>query len=817
MSLWQILAFTVGILAVCAQPSLPSLALLSALAVPALLPWRGRALYAMAMLGVLLTVWQAQELLAQRWPPQRYGETLWVPGRVVSLPEQIRFTTPDKNHAADAGAADSSWKFLFEPDSQDFPHRIRVSWYRSGQTPRGGDCWRLQLRLRTPHGSFNPGGFDYEGWLFRQGIGATATVRAAQPCEGQDARVSRDGKDAVLQATEGQDARVPRDGKDAVLRATEGQGTQLTHSGGYAVLRLRQSLLDQFRVWLPGDPALGFFTALTLGDTSMLTPADWDVFRVTGTTHLVAISGFNIAIIAGVAFFLLRWLWSLSPWLCLRLPAQRAAMLGAALLALAYAVLAGWQPPVQRAALMLLLFTVAAWRGQLRQPARVLALAWWLVLLLDPLAVLSPGLWLSFGAVAAIFFVMGNRLAMPGWIAGLLLLQLLLSVVLTPLTVYFFHGLSWFSPLVNLLAEPIVSVLTPLLLLAVFLAWALPLLGLPLIHACAAVLWGLREALGWLALNVPHAWIAASAPLAALLLALIGAVLLFVPRGLPLRPLGLICFLPLLWPPQTAPRSGFELTALDVGQGLSVVVRTAHHTLLYDTGPAHAGGYDAGASVVVPYLLSQGVRHVDLMMISHADNDHSGGAASVRRLLTVDDELGALTPYPCRDGQHWDWDGVGFEVLHPDDEQWSSNNGGCVLRIEAGPYAALLPADIEAPAERRLLADKLTSLQADVLLAPHHGSHTSSTQDFIDAVLPQAVIHSAAWHSQFHHPHPSVVARYAVAGALQYVTGVCGALDLHVGEHGVSGLTSWREAHHHFWNLTPQEMAQGQYTVPICP
>jgi competence protein ComEC len=393
----------------------------------------------------------------------------------------------------------------------------------------------------------------------------------------------------------------------------------------------------------------------------------------------------------------------------------------------------------------------------------------------------------------------------------------MLSVVLTPLTVYYFYGVSWLSPLVNLLAEPIVSVLTPLLLIAIFLAWALPLLGLPLIHACAAVLWWLREGLGWLAANAPHAWIAAHAPIAALLLALIGAVLLFVPRGVPLRPLGLVCFLPLLWPPQTAPRSGFELTALDVGQGLSVVVRTAYHTLLYDTGPAHAGGYDAGASVVAPYLLSQGIRHVSLMMISHPDNDHSGGAPSVRRLLAVDDELGALTPHPCHDGQHWDWDGVGFEVLHPDDERWSSNNGGCVLRIEAGPYAALLPADIQAPAERRLLADKLTSLQADVLLAPHHGSHTSSTQDFIDAVLPQAVIHSAAWHSPFHHPHPSVVARYAATGARQYVTGVCGALDLHVGEHGVSDLTSWRETHRHFWNLTPRDMAQGQYAVQVCP
>lgn len=775
MNPWSILAFTVGILSICTLPALPPLALLLALTVPALLPWRGRALYAMAMLGVLITVLRGQDLLAQRWSPQRYGETLWVSGHVASLPGQIHLTRPDRTQAKDDEVVRSNWQFIFEPDAHNLPRRVRVSWYRSDQLPKGGDCWRLQLRMKTPHGSFNPGGSDYEGWLFRQGIGATATVRKAEPCE-----VAAD-------------------------------------SSAYAVLKMRQSLLDHFRIWLPENPALGFFTALTLGDTSALTHDDWNVFRVTGTTHLVAISGFNIAIIAGFAFFLFRWLWSLSPRFCLWLPAQRAGMLGATLLALVYAVLAGWEPPVQRAALMLALFTAAAWRGQLRQPARVLALAWFLVLLFDPLAVLSPGLWLSFGAVAAIFFVMMNRLSAPGWIVALVTLQAMLSVVLTPLTVYYFYGVSWLSPLVNLLAEPIVSVLTPLLLIAIFLAWALPLMGLPLIHACAAILWWLREGLGWLAANAPHAWIAAHAPIAALLMALVGALLLFAPRGVPLRPLGLLCFLPLLWPPQTAPRSGFELTALDVGQGLSVVVRTSHHTLLYDTGPAHAGGYDAGASVVAPYLLSQGIRHVSLMMISHPDNDHSGGAPAVRRLLDVDDELGALTPHPCHDGQHWNWDGVSFEVLHPDDETWSSNNGGCVLRIEAGPYAALLPADIEAPAERRLVADKLTSLQADVLLAPHHGSHTSSTQDFIDAVQPQDVIHSAAWHSQFHHPHPSVVARYAAAGVRQYITGVCGALDLHIGEHGVSGVTAWREHHLHFWNLTPQQMALGQYAVPVCP
>jgi competence protein ComEC len=596
--------------------------------------------------------------------------------------------------------------------------------------------------------------------LFRQGIGAVATVKQAERCSGD----------------------------------------------GYALLRTRQAIADQMQAWLPNHPGLGLFKALTLGDTSSLNDDDWNVFRVTGTTHLVAISGFNIGIVAGLAFFLFRWLWVLWPRLCLWLPAQKAGMAGAVIVALLYSLLAGWEPPVQRAFLMLLFVTVAAWVNRLHQPSQVLALAWWAILLMDPLAIMSPGLWLSFGAVAAIFYVMRGRLRPRSWLADLVLLQLMLSVVLAPLTVYFFHGVSWLSPLLNLIAVPVISLLTPLLLMNLLIAWVWPALGVLALRFSADLLAHLQAALGWLVENIPHLWIPASAVPAALLLAVIGAVLLFVPRGVPLRVLALLCFLPLLFQPSTAPKQGFELTALDVGQGLSVVVRTSHHTLLFDTGPAFEDGFDAGESIVAPYLLSQGVREIDLMIISHADNDHSGGAPAIRRLLSVDDERGALTPTPCHDGQRWEWDGVRFEMLHPDDAKYSTNNSGCVLRIEAGPYAALLPADIEKGAERRLLTDQLTSLQADVLLAPHHGSKSSSTEDFITAVQPQIVIHSAGWHSQFHHPHPSVVARYREAGARQLVTGLGGMVQLRITEHGVSEPTQWRLQEHRFWQMPAETL-----------
>jgi competence protein ComEC len=571
------LTFTAAVALVHSLPALPSAAMLFALCAPALAPWRGRALWSVGALGVLLTALRAGALLEQRWPETRHGSDHAVEGTVVSLPER-------------EGAAQ---RFLFAPASADFPPRIRVAWYRGADTVRAAECWRFTLRLRTPRGSLNPGGFDYEAWLLRQGVGATATVREGRRCA------------------------LP----------------------GSALLRLRQHLAATIRDAVGERPSASLLAALTVGDDSGIRAAEWDLFRRTGTTHLVAISGFNVAIVAGVAFFLCRWAWALWPALCLRLPAPRAGLLGAALLAAGYAVLAGFEPPVQRAALMLWLVVAAVWFHRATHPSRVLALAWLAVLAHDPLALASPGLWLSFGAVAAIFYVSLGRLRPPGPWHGLVLLQLLIALALTPLTLFFFQGSSWIGPLVNLVAVPFFAALTPLALGALVLQGLVPALGEPLLLAAAWLLDVFLRALEFSA-RAPAPWVPASAPVAALLLAVAGVALLFVPRGLPLRPLGAVCLVPLLFAAPAPPRGGFELTALDVGQGLAVVVRTAHHTLLYDAGPAFDEGFDAGAAVVAPFLLGAGVRELDLLLVSHADNDHAGGAGAVRRLLRVRRELG---------------------------------------------------------------------------------------------------------------------------------------------------------------------------------
>ena len=759
-----LLAYTLAVLATQMLPALPpwwlGLAALLAVAIPGL----ERPLLLAAALGFAGTLWRAEVRLADRWPEARQGEQLIVTGFIASLPEAV----PERFAAREGELPQHTWRFSFEPMDSGLPARIRSSWYRTPQYLQGGECWRLTLKLKSPHGSQNPNGFDYEGWLFRQGIGANATVRAAERCD---------------------------------------------ETGWYPVLRLRQGIRDRLQAALPPTPARGVLTALVLGDASSLRDADWDAFRLTGTSHLVAISGFNLAVVAGFAFFALRWGWAAWPQLTRRLPAQQAAALGAAVIAIFYALLAGFEAPVTRALVMLLIGLAAVFLHRTAHPFRVLALAWGAMLLADPFAVLGAGLWLSFGAVAAILWLASGRLANePGWRTAVRV-QLLLTLLLAPLTLFFFQGTGWIAPFVNLVAVPWFALLTPLALIAVLLLWVAPGLAMPLLQLTEAALAGTHTLLRALAQTHADGWLAAAPPSAALLLALLAAALLTVPPGLPLRALGLLCLLPLAVPPPLGPERGFTLTALDVGQGLAVVVRTAHHSLLFDAGPAYEEGFDAGRAVVVPYLLGQGLRQLDTLLVSHGDLDHRGGAPAVRAALQPREERGAMAGTPCIAGQYWEWDGVRFTVLNgPADaagEPSPDNNGGCVLRVETGAYAALLPADIERDAEARLVQHQATLLRADVLLAAHHGSRTSSTPAFVDAVNPEVVIFSAGYANSYRHPRPEVVQRFQQLGSALHLTGHEGALTLRVDpDAGVGDVQAWRQQWPRYWWASVQPVPE---------
>nr|WP_240954212.1 DNA internalization-related competence protein ComEC/Rec2 [Solimonas marina] len=748
-----------------AGPSLVPFPVLLLIVAVALWPWRLRPLLLAFAFGVVLTQWQAQRVLDRQWPEARYNQEHWVRGRIASLPERS---------ASSYGDGSQIWRFTFathDAAAAALPARMRVSWYGSDAKLAGNQCWRFLLRLRSPHGSLNPGGFDYEAWLFRQGLGATATVRDAEPCG---------------------------------------------RAGGHPILDLRQRWTTRVDTALGTRPGAALLKALTVGATADLRDADWNAFRRTGTTHLIAISGFNLALVAGVAFFVLRWAWSCLPRACLWIPAQRVALIGAAGFALFYALLAGFEPPVARAAFMLLALLVAALAHRLSQAGHALAFAWLAILIVDPFAVMAPGLWLSFGAVLSIYYIAAGRYRPdPAWRAALRM-QLFLSLVLAPLTLYYFHGLAWGAPFINLLAVPLFAVLTPAALLVMVAASLSAAVAHWVLVPSAVVLEWLLQALQWLAVHWPHAWVPAAPPLAALVLAMVGAVLLFAPAGLPLRATGVLCLMPLCFPPRPSARGGLEISALDVGQGLSVLVQTPHHRLLYDAGPAFGSGFDAGESVVAPFALNRGVRALDMLVLSHGDNDHAGGVPAVRRLLQVDDEIGTSRGQPCADGRHWQWDGVKFTIWQPDPGSLQDNDASCILKID-GPFSVLLPGDIEQTAESDLLAQHPGALHADVLLAPHHGSNTSSTPAFVEAVAPQLVIFPAGWHNRFGHPRPPVVRRYRDCDVRMVMTGESGAVSVWRRDGGALAVEAWRDIGRHFWNAAPEPRAYWRRAAASLP
>ncbi len=736
------LSLLAGILVVYALPRLPPWPLLL-IPLPLLVRrWPGRVCLAAGLLGTALATHQAGTRLQSRLGPADQPQDLWLTGTIATLPERNG----------------KDWRFLFAPADSGL-ERIRVSWYRSDRELRAGDCWRLRLRLKPPRGLMNPGGFDYEAWLFRERISATGYVRDAEAC-----------------------------------RAGGRQGFRM------ALLRIRQHLAERTLAQLGEHPMRGFVLGLTLGDASAIGDEQWRVLRRTGTTHLLSISGLHISLAAGFVFFLVRWLWALWPSLCLRLPAQRAGALAACVAALAYALLAGFSIPTQRALVMLLVVMGAVLASRQVAPSRLLALALIAVLLLDTAAVLYPGFWLSFGAVAWLLYALVGRVGpVPRawtWLAP----QGVLALALVPPCLYWFGEFSLVSPLANALMIPLFSLLIPWLLAAVALQAGGP--GETMLALGSFSLERIWGALEWLARQPGAYWTWVPPSLPVLVLASAGLMLALAPRGLPARALGLVLCVPLfaLRPP-VPPPGHFDFTLLDVGQGLAAVVQTQGHSLLFDAGPAFAGGLDSGEAVVLPFLRQQGIRRLDRLVLSHGDLDHRGGVSAVREGIAVGEEIGTDRGRACRAGERWQWDGVQFEFLHPDSESWSDNDGSCVLRVSAGSHAVLLTGDIQAAAEQALLARMGAGrLRATVLVVPHHGSRSSSTPAFATAVSPSLALVPAGWANRWGFPRPEVVERYRLQGAQLEVTGTGGALQFRMSPtQGVERFSRWREASRRLW------------------
>nr|WP_169969690.1 DNA internalization-related competence protein ComEC/Rec2 [Pseudomonas sp. WS 5019] len=735
------LALALGLLSLRFLPALPPGWLLAIAACVGLALLLSR-LYPLGffLLGLAWACSSAQSALDDRLAAQLDGRTLWLEGRVVGLPE----------------VSEGVVRFLLEEAHSrraELPQRLRVAWY-GGPTVQGGERWRLAVNLKRPHGLVNPQRFDYEAWLLAQRIGATGTIKS---------------------------------------------GERLSSATGLGSWRdsLRQRLLA-----VPAFERQGAIAALVLGDGSGLSTTDWRLLQHTGTVHLMVISGQHIALLAGFLYGLVALLAKLGAW-PRRLPWLPCACALALSGALLYGFLAGFEVPVRRACVMVAL--VLLWRMRFRHLG-----AWWplllallVVLLLEPLASLQPGFWLSFSAVAILALVFGGRLGVWGWWRGLTRAQWTMAIGLLPMMLVLGLPVSSSGPLANLVAVPWVGlVVVPLALLGTLLL-PVPVVGEGLLWLAGGALYLLFELLSVIAAWLP-AWLPSNLPLWAWLLAAAGALLLLLPAGVPLRLPGLALLLPaLLLPTQHLDDGRADVWVLDVGQGLAVLVRTREHSLLYDAGPRF-GDFDTGERIVLPSLRAMNLRRLDLMLLSHADNDHAGGAAAIKagmpvaRVISGEPQRLAevLGAEACESGRSWQWNDVTFRLW-----QWqrasSGNQRSCVLQVEARGERLLLTGDIDILAERALMQADFP-LASRWLLAPHHGSRTSSSQAFIDAVGAQHVLITRSRHNAFGHPHPQVLARYQAAGVEVHDTALRGALHLRLGEQvAPRGLRSeprfWRE------------------------
>jgi competence protein ComEC len=734
--------------------------------------------FGFAWAGAIAHLYLRDELSAE-WE----GRDIVVVGTVESLPDPV----------------ERGWRFnlavdrVIGPADASVPPHIALSWYGD---PRDGDKqpvpelhpgerWELTVRLRRPHGNANPEGFDYEAWLLEQRLRATGSVRAGRMLE-------------------------PFVGSPNAL-----------------VQRARGWLRSRILAALPDKPYAGVIIALVIGDQRAVSQSDWQVFNRTGIGHLVSISGLHITMVAGLVAALVSALWRRSFFLFqdlpLLLPAQKVAALAGAITALAYVLLAGFGVPAQRTLYMLSVVCIALWCGRMTSVSHVLCAALAAVVLLDPWAVLWPGFWLSFGAVATIVYASAGRLeqlAMPQsrygrWWAALRAgahTQYVVTLGLVPLTMLLFAQISLVSPIANAVAIPLVSLLvTPLALVGSIMPMPLAawILGCAhwLIETLAVVLaWlsGLPQAV-WAAPR-PSWWMFASA--------LIGTLWLLMPRGWPARWLGAVGLLPLLLNTPTHPGTGeVWITALDIGQGNALLIETEAHRLLYDTGPAYGPESDAGSRVILPYLRMRGIAKLDAMMISHSDTDHSGGALAVLGALPVtwvstslpaDHAIVKAAPRHarCLAGQAWTWEGVRFEILHPvaavyESTKWKPNAHSCTLKITAGGRSVLLAGDIEAVQEAELVERDASRLRADVLLAPHHGSGTSSTVEFLNAVHPRIALFQVGYRNRYHHPKPEVFARYGAMGIERLRSDEAGAIEVRL--DGDVHATQYRKEVARYW------------------
>ncbi|HFC91208.1 MAG TPA: DNA internalization-related competence protein ComEC/Rec2 [Leucothrix mucor] len=680
----------------------------------------------------------AQSIIDTRLHSELVGKDLVVEGVIANIPQQQH----------------KRWRFYFDVsgakialskdqvgESVSLKGRIKLSLYHRKTIELkkliAGQKWRFRVRLKQPSGFMNQGGFDYEKWLFTNRIRATGYVRYSA------------------------------------------QNIVLKSPPWYSLHYQRQQIAYKINQLLAKDSSHNMhaiISALAVASRDEMSESQWELFRHTGTSHLMAISGLHIGIVAGFGYLLIAAFWWLFPALYQKIPVRIAGAFLAITLATIYAFLAGFTLPTQRSLVMVVGVVIALLQRQRVMTLNIIAIALIIILLIDPFATMSASFWLSFTAVLLILLYSHRRWKKSSF--SFLSLQFMLSFGMFPLTIFFFGSASLISPIANLIAIPWVTVIiVPLILLAMVSLLIAPILSQTLLQFVALNIDYLMRVLGWLD-SFPFIMLDLQAlPTILILVMMLSLFFLFLPRGFPGKWLGVLLLIPVFsHQPQSVQQGAFVYTMLDVGQGLASVIQTKHHVLVYDTGPKANENFDTGRLVVLPFLQSRGIDHLDKMVLSHEDMDHRGGTLSVLKIIKADEIISSnkqfLKNYPitiCQAGLQWQWDGVMFEFLHPNREdlltgELSDNNHSCVLRITNQYHRLLLTGDIEKEVELSLLENQRDKLKSEVLLIPHHGSATSSTDRFIDAVDPKLVLNSVGYHNKFKHPAEKVMQRYQQRG-----------------------------------------------------
>ena len=781
MRSWTI-AFAAGVVVAANFPVLPQPRVCAALLLCALLLHRWKRSQApgafLAGLGWLCLTGSLQ--LEKRWPEALPVHDSWAEVSLITLPslggEGQRVQARLEKFCPHSAL--SSCDFARLPADGRL---LQLTVYEQWQL-QPGQRWRWLLRLKPPHGFVNAAGFDHEAWLLQQHISATGYVR-----------------------TDNDNLLLVESNHSSTLENWRYRIVGLLENANSKVLQHRELL-----------------RALTIGDGSAITPDEWQLFTETGTTHLLVISGSHVSLVMGWLYFLARYGATRCPWLLQRCPAQLTAALVALTGSWLYTGLAGFSLPALRAWWMVAVLLVARLLRRHTSPWNSLAVALLAVLLWDPLSVLNAGCWLSFIAVAVLLRNSGTLIEQwwlprhwPALLLKLFQLQLQLTLALLPVVLVVFQQTSMVAPLSNLLLIPLLAVVVPLALGGVLVLFVSPAFGLWVLQVADVLLEFALHLLEW-----SHALLAESLiDLPALrtwlipLVALACMVAVFS-RHWPSRAVAFLSVTLLLAAGRipATPYGTLSLQILDVGQGLALLVSTANHRLLYDAGPKFSERNEAGSNVVLPALRANNASWLDRVVISHDDQDHAGGLASIEQRFPK-----ALyqspapwrfmqgSPHsPCKEGEAWDWDGVSFRYLHPDAARYNDNNSSCVLLIAVAGKQVLLTGDIQKPVEQRLLT-RYPNLRADVLLVPHHGSNTSSTPAFVSQVEPRYAIYSTGYRNRFNHPATPVQERYRKSGVATYNTATSGAVTIEIDSNGHIEVKQARLENPRFWHRRPQD------------